>query len=57
MAELGLEEEVLDEAAEQTVIEVGAGNPRPVDKRDLRALLEDAYLGKPPRTTKEDGDG
>ncbi len=57
LAELGLEEEVLDEAAEQTVIDVGAGNPRPVDERDLRALLEDAYWGKPPRTTKEDGDG
>ena len=51
LAELGLEEEVLDEAAERTVIEIGGGNPRPVGKMDLRALLEDAYAGKPPRTT------
>ena len=32
LAELGLDKEVLDEAAEQTVIEVGAANPRPVDQ-------------------------
>ena len=37
LAELGLDEEVLDEAAEQTVSELGAANPRPVDQRGVSA--------------------
>ena len=57
LAELGLDEEVLDEAAEQTVSELGAANPRPVDQRGVRALLADAYAGRTPRTMEEDGDG
>jgi maleylacetate reductase len=57
LAELGLDKEVLDEAAEQTVIEVGAANPRPVDRRAVMALLEDAYAGRTPPTNEEDGDG
>ena len=57
LAELGLDKEVLDDAAEQTVIEVGAANPRPVDRRAVMALLEDAYAGRTPRTNEEDGDG
>jgi maleylacetate reductase len=57
LAELCLDEEVLDEAAEQTVSELGAANPRPVDQRGVRALLADAYAGRSPRTMEEDGDG
>jgi hypothetical protein len=51
-----MDEEVLDEAAEQTVSELGAANPRPVDQRGMRALLADAFAGRPPRKIEEDGD-
>ena len=57
LAELGLDKEVLDEAAEQTVIEVGAGNPRPVDRGAVRAVLEDAYAGRSPRIKEESDHG
>lgn len=45
LAQLGMPAAGLDTAAEQTVAAVGDTNPRPVDVRGLRALLQAAFDG------------
>lgn len=49
LAALGLPRQALDDAVEQTVATLGNRNPRPVDHASLRAMLDDAYWGIPPR--------
>ncbi len=48
LASLGLPSSALDDAVRRAVPAVGSRNPRTVDARSLRRLLDDAYAGKPP---------
>jgi maleylacetate reductase len=48
LAELGMPEDGLDEAAAAGVAAVGITNPRPVDEISLRALLRAAHEGRRP---------
>ena len=48
LAALGMPEDGLDDVAARTVAAIGDRNPRPVDTKSLRRLLDDAYAGRPP---------
>lgn len=50
LVDLGMPSDRLDAAARRAVSEVGTSNPRPVDVEACRALLADAYHGRPPGT-------
>ena len=45
---IGMPADGLDFAAEKAVAEVGAANPRSVDKASIRSLLQDAFDGRRP---------
>ena len=51
LAQLGLEKDVLQEAAERIVNETGSSNPRPVDKDSIYRMLEQAYVGRRPESS------
>jgi alcohol dehydrogenase class IV len=48
LAELGMREEDLDRAARLTVEPTPPWNPRPIDVTEVRAILENAFLGRRP---------
>jgi maleylacetate reductase len=48
LASIGMPADGLELAAERAVAAVGDTNPRPVDVRGLRRLLDDAYEGREP---------
>jgi maleylacetate reductase len=50
LAGLGMPADGLDLAAERAVAETGTTNPRPPDVASLRALLQRAFDGAPPRS-------
>lgn len=53
LKDLGLAEDVLDEATDLVLAAVPPSNPRPVTRGDLRALLRSAWAGPPPRDTRD----
>ena len=50
LAALGMPADRLDAAAERAVAETGTTNPRPPDTASLRALLQRAFDGAPPKS-------
>ena len=56
LREIGMLEEDLDRAA-TIAVEKPYPNPRPVSREGVRMLLEDAFLGRPPRAYEESTGG
>jgi alcohol dehydrogenase class IV len=50
LRDIGMREADLDEAAGLVMEKVPPDNPRPVDEEAIRALLGDAFAGRPPRS-------
>ena len=51
LREIGMREADLEEAVGLIMEQVPPDNPRPVDEDAIRALLGDAFAGRPPRST------